>query len=154
VNEPEVETTTEAETTTAGAATPDSDTASHRSYQPTVEDDFEDLGAEFPSSSGTSTPATPATPAEVKEPKGKEKAIEKPVATEIAIASQSQPEALVQQPQEKPQEQERVHGSFERTFRFPERIDAAHVSANFRDGMLRIIVPKAQILQTRRIAIL
>ena len=40
LNEPETE------TEPARSATPDSDTQSHRSYQATVEDDFEDLGAE------------------------------------------------------------------------------------------------------------
>jgi HSP20 family molecular chaperone IbpA len=144
--EPEAETATEAEITTARATTPDSDTTSHKSYQPTVEDDFEDLGAE--ASSLFSTPSAPSTPAE---PKGKERAVEEPAATETAVVYQPQPEVPAQQ--EKPQELERVHGSFERTFRFPERIDAANVSASFKDGVLRITVPRAQVLQTRRIAI-
>jgi HSP20 family molecular chaperone IbpA len=145
--EPEAETATEAEITTARATTPDSDTISHKSYQPTVEDDFEDLGAE--ASSLFSAPSAPSTPAE---PNGKGRAVEEPAATETAVVSQPQPEVPAQQ--EKPQEQERVHGSFERTFRFPERIDAANVSASFKDGVLKITVPSAQVLQTRRIAIL
>jgi HSP20 family molecular chaperone IbpA len=150
-DEPEAETTTEIETTTAGAATPDSDTASHKSYQATVEDDFEDLGADFPSSSSS----RPSTPAESTESKGKEKAVEQPATTETAVTQQPQPEAPVpvQQHQES-QQQERVHGSFERTFRFPERIDAANVSASFKDGVLRVLVPRAQVPQSRRIAIL
>jgi len=152
-NEPEFETVTEAETATAGAATPDSDTASHKSYQPTVEDDFEDLGAE--TSSLISSPSRPSSPAEVKEPKGKEKAVEEPAATQNAVAQQPQPEAPVQQQQQQePQQDERIHGSFERTFRFPERIEAANVSASFKDGALRITVPRAQAQQVRRIAIL
>jgi HSP20 family molecular chaperone IbpA len=149
-SEPEVETTTEAETPTTRAATPDSDTASHKSYQATVEDDYEDLGAEFPSS-GSSTPAEP------REPKGKEKAVEESASTETAVATQPQPEVPVQQPQEQSQQQEhqeRVHGSFERTFRFPERIDTSNVSASFKDGVLRVTVPRAQAPQVRRIAIL
>jgi HSP20 family molecular chaperone IbpA len=153
-SEPEAETTTETETTTAGTATPDSDTASHKSYQATVEDDFEDLGADFPSSS-SSRPSTPAESTEPTEPKGKEKAVEQPTTAETALTQQPQPEAPVpaQQSQE-PQQQERVHGSFERTFRFPERIDAASVSASFKDGVLRVTVPRAQVPQLRRIAIL
>jgi HSP20 family molecular chaperone IbpA len=146
-SQPEVETTTEAETTASGAATPDSDTASHKSYQPTVEDDFDDLAADFPSS-------RPASPTEPREPKGKERAVEEPVSTETAVVTQPQAEVPVQQPQQQPQQQQRVHGSFERTFKFPERIDVANVSASFKDGALKVTVPKAQAPQIRRIAIL
>lgn len=155
-SEQEVETTTDADTTTTGAATPDtdsvSDTASQKSYQATVEDDFEDLAADFPNS-------RPSSPTEPREPKGKEKAVEEPASTETAVATQPQPEAPVQQQQQQQQEQsqrqqERIHGSFERTFRFPERIDAANVGASFKDGVLRVTVPRAQKVQVRRIAIL
>lgn len=152
LNEPEAESASVAETTTVAAATPDSDTESHKSYQPTVEDDFEDLGADasslFSASPGTSTPAEP------KEPKGKEKAVEKPVVTETAVASQPEPEVSAQQEQQSTKEQERVHGSFERTFRFPERIHAENVSASFEAGALRITVPRAQAPTVRRIAIM
>jgi HSP20 family molecular chaperone IbpA len=146
-NESEAETATEAETTPARAATPDSDTASHKSYQATVEDDFEDLAAE-----ASSLFSSPTTPAESQEPKGKEKTVDEPATTETAVAPAPQREVPAQQLQ--PQEQERVHGSFERTFRFPGRIDTANVSASFMDGLLRVIIPRAQVLQTRRIAIL
>jgi HSP20 family molecular chaperone IbpA len=132
-------------------STPDSDTSSHKSYQPTVEDDFEDLGAE--TSSTVSAPSTPATPAE---PKGKEKAVEQP--TETAVQEAPKPAVPVQQQQ--PQEpehrewlSERVHGSFERTFQFPERIDAANVRAALRNGVLSITVPKAPAPKIRQITI-
>jgi HSP20 family molecular chaperone IbpA len=151
LNEPEYETITEAETATVGAATPDSDTESHKSYQPTVEDDFEDLGAE--TSSLISSPSRPATPTEAKEPKGKGKAVDEPIATETAVTQQPQPEAPAPA-QQQPQEEERVHGSFERTFRFPQRIDGSNVSASFKDGALKINVPRVQAQQARRIAIL
>lgn len=144
-DEPEVETMVKS--TTAGAATPDSDTSSHKSYQPTVEDDFEDLAAE--ASALFSSPTAPATPTEPKEPKGKERAVEESATTETAVVPQPQPDVPAQQPQ-----QERVHGSFERTFTFPERIDTANVSASFKDGVLSITVPRAQVPQIRRIAIL
>jgi HSP20 family molecular chaperone IbpA len=90
----------------------------------------------------------------VKEAKGKEKAVEEPVASQTTLAQQPQPEAPVQQPQQEAQQDERVHGSFERTFRFPQRIDASNVSASFKEGALRITVPRAQVQQVRRIAIL
>jgi HSP20 family molecular chaperone IbpA len=152
LNESVPDTVTEAETAAVGVASPDSDTDSHKSYQATVEDDFEDLGADTSSlisaSSGTSTPA------DFKEPKGKEKAVEEPVVAVTAITPQPQPEAPVQQPQEKEAEHERNHGSFEQTFRFPERIDGNNVSASFNDGVLRVTVPRAKIQHIRRIAIL
>jgi hypothetical protein len=53
---------------------PDSDTQSHKSYQVTVEDDFEDLGVE--TSSLISASSRPSSPSEIKEPKGKEKVVE------------------------------------------------------------------------------
>jgi len=148
----EVDTTSEAESTTAGVATPDSDTQSHKSYQATVEDDFEDLGDEFSSLS------RPSTPVEPKEPKGKEKAVEEPTSTETAVVTQPQPEAPVLAPQSQPEQQleqeERIHGSFTRSFRFPTRIDVAKVSASFKDGVLRVQVPRVQAPTVRRIAIL
>jgi hypothetical protein len=151
LDEPGFETVTESETTT-GADTPHSDTESHKSYQPTVEDDFEDLGAE--TSSLVSSPSRPSSPTEVKEPKGKEKAVEESIAQPIAVTQQPQPEIPVQQQEQTPPQDERVHGSFERTFRFPERIDVANISASFKDGALRINVPRGQVQQVRKIAIL
>jgi HSP20 family molecular chaperone IbpA len=155
LNEPGYETVHDAESTTetatVGATTPDSDTESHKSYQPTVEDDYEDLGAE--SSSLISSPSRPSSPAEVKEPKGKEKAVEIPAATEIAVSQQHQAEIPAQK-QLQEQQEERVHGSFERTYRFPTRIDTENVSASFKEGALKITVPRAQVQQVRRIAIL
>ncbi|KAH3957575.1 hypothetical protein HBH51_223440 [Parastagonospora nodorum] len=130
-------------TANTGAATPDSDTQSHRSYQATVEDNFEDLGAE--TSSLVSTPRS-LSPSESTEPQAKENAI-----GDTAVATQRQPEAPVQQID--PCREERVHGSFERTFRFPERIEVANISAIFKDGILKISVPRAQV-HSRRIAIL
>ncbi|KAF1358797.1 HSP20-like chaperone [Lizonia empirigonia] len=134
----------------------ETDTSSQKSYQPTVEDDFEDLGPE--ASTLFSTSSQPTTPTE---PKGKEKAVEPSVEhretiedpeisvpTESVVTKQPHPEAPVQQEDENPR------GSFERTFRFPERIDANSVRASLKEGMLSISVPRAQVQQVRRIAIL
>lgn len=151
LNEPEYETLTMADTATIGSATVKSDTESHKSYQATVEDDFEDLGAE--TSSLLSSSSRPSSPAEIKEPKGKEKAVKEPAPTQAVFDQPSQRDASDQQ-DEAPQQEERAHGAFERTFRFPNRIDAANVSASFKDGALRITVPKAQVQQVKRIAIL
>ncbi|KAH9881582.1 hypothetical protein IAQ61_000308 [Plenodomus lingam] len=149
-SQPENEEADKTETASVQAVASDSDTESHKSYQPTVEDDYEDLGAEtssvISSSSSASKSATPA------EPKGKEKAVEPSTTTETAVVPQPQPEAPVQPRQA--QQEERAHGTFQRTFRFPERIDANNVSASFKEGVLKITVPRAQVPRSRRIAIL
>ncbi|KAF2275242.1 HSP20-like chaperone [Westerdykella ornata] len=124
----------------------DSDTESRHSYQPTVEDDFEDLGAE--TSSTISNPTTA-------EPKGKEKAVEEPTVTETSVQKQPEWEAPAQRQEPEIREllSERVRGSFERTFQFPERIDIANVSASLRNGVLSISIPKAPAFESKRIAI-
>jgi HSP20 family protein len=48
---------------------------------------------------------------------------------------------------------ERVHGSFERSVRLPEFVDADRIDASFANGLLTITVPKAQTAQPRKIAI-
>ena len=48
---------------------------------------------------------------------------------------------------------ERVHGSFERSVRLPEFVDAEHIDANFTNGLLTVTVPKAQAAQPRKISI-
>lgn len=159
--EPTAEAATDvAETESVRPRTPDSDTSSRKSYQPTVEDDFEDLGPE--ASTLFPTPSTPATPSE---PKGKEKAVEPvehdetaedpevSIPTETAVVPQPQLEVASQQQREQ-EEEERFRGSFERTYRFPERIDGSNVRASLREGVLRITVPRAQTQPARRIAVL
>jgi hypothetical protein len=126
------------------AVSPVSDTESHRSHQATVEDDFEDLGAETSSTFSANTATS-----EPKEPKGKGKAVE------TAVQQQPQPEAPAQpqQPENREWLSERVHGSFERTFQFPERIDASNVRAALKNGVLSITVPKAPAPAVRQITI-
>jgi len=48
---------------------------------------------------------------------------------------------------------ERVHGSFERSVRLPEFVDAEKIDANFANGLLTVTVPKVQAAQPRKIAI-
>lgn len=48
---------------------------------------------------------------------------------------------------------ERVHGSFERSVRLPEFVDADRIEASFTNGLLTITVPKAQAAQPRKITI-
>jgi HSP20 family protein len=48
---------------------------------------------------------------------------------------------------------ERVHGSFERSVRLPEFVDADRISASFTNGLLTITVPKAEAAKPRRIEI-
>jgi HSP20 family protein len=48
---------------------------------------------------------------------------------------------------------ERASGSFERSLRLPEFVDADKISADFANGLLTVTVPKAQAAQARRIEI-
>jgi len=48
---------------------------------------------------------------------------------------------------------ERVHGSFERSVRLPEFVDADRINAKFDHGVLTITVPKAEAAKPRRIEI-
>lgn len=135
----------------SGATTPThSDTESHKSYQATVEDDFEDLGAEVASAlSSSSNNAT-----EPQKSKGKERAVDEPTDAKLNTTAQPQPQSeLPAQQQQSIDGEEHVQLSFERTFRFSERIDSAHVVANLRNGLLSITVPKAKAPKTRRVLI-
>lgn len=48
---------------------------------------------------------------------------------------------------------ERGHGAFARTFEFAERIDGNAVTADLRNGVLTIALPKAPALSPRRIEV-
>lgn len=48
---------------------------------------------------------------------------------------------------------ERGHGDFSRTFRLPTDIDAERISADLRDGVLTVVVPKLSGGSPRRVTI-
>jgi HSP20 family protein len=48
---------------------------------------------------------------------------------------------------------ERGHGEFSRTFRLPLDIDGARISADLKDGVLTVVVPKAPGQGPRRVTI-
>ena len=48
---------------------------------------------------------------------------------------------------------ERVHGTFERSVRLPEFVNADRISASFVNGLLTITVPKAEAAQPRKIEV-
>ena len=48
---------------------------------------------------------------------------------------------------------ERVTGAFERAIRLPEFVDGDRISADYRNGLLTISIPKAQAAQPRKIEI-
>ena len=45
---------------------------------------------------------------------------------------------------------ERVYGSFERTFTLGETVDAAHCEAQFKDGVLNLVLPKIVDEKTKK----
>jgi HSP20 family protein len=48
---------------------------------------------------------------------------------------------------------ERVFGSFVRSFRLPRTVDSSRISANYKDGVLELRLPKAEEAKPRRIEI-
>ena len=48
---------------------------------------------------------------------------------------------------------ERVHGTFERSVRLPEFVNADRIAAAFANGLLTITVPKAEAAQPRKIEV-
>lgn len=48
---------------------------------------------------------------------------------------------------------ERVTGTFERSIRLPEFVDSDRISAELREGLLTVIIPKATAAQPRKIEI-
>lgn len=48
---------------------------------------------------------------------------------------------------------ERFHGTFERSFNFKTQLDSARVKASYKDGVLKISVPKAESAKPKEIAV-
>jgi HSP20 family protein len=48
---------------------------------------------------------------------------------------------------------ERIYGSFTRSFSLPTSVDAAKIAASYRDGVLEIVLPKAEEAKPKRIQI-
>jgi HSP20 family molecular chaperone IbpA len=97
----------------------ESDASSEKSHAATVEDDYDDVDAPVATPASTAT----ATPAPEKE---------QPQATEFTA------------PQPKFWVAERKVGEFARSFSFSQRIEQDFVSADLKNGVLHVVVPKSQ----------
>ncbi|KAK7421058.1 hypothetical protein QQX98_002416 [Neonectria punicea] len=104
-----------------------SETHSTSSHKATVEDEFESVAHETRSDAEAA-----GTPKEVQQAKPAQK-----------------------QPADKSKYwlTERSIGEFSRSFNFPTRVDQDAVTANFQDGILTIVVPKAKKHESRRITV-
>ena len=49
--------------------------------------------------------------------------------------------------------QERFEGAFKRVVGLPEEVEASRIEATYRDGILRIVVPKREAVKPRRIEV-
>ena len=49
---------------------------------------------------------------------------------------------------------ERVYGAFTRRFTLPTAVDAARIAATYKDGVLEVIVPKAETAKPKRVEII
>merc|ERR1712137_1524075 len=110
----------------------ESTSSSNKSLKATVEDENED-----------SATVASATPAETPAPS------EAPASQEVSKNQQQQADA----DKSSYWISERSVGSFARSFSFPQRVDQDAVKASLKDGILSIIVPKAQAPAKRRIQI-
>src|SRR5262245_52470722 len=48
---------------------------------------------------------------------------------------------------------ERVHGTFARSFTLPKNVDGAKISATYKDGILEVMVPKAEAAKPKKVVI-
>ena len=48
---------------------------------------------------------------------------------------------------------ERVYGAFTRSFSLPTTVDAARIAATYKDGVLEVVVPKAEMAKPKRVEI-
>jgi HSP20 family molecular chaperone IbpA len=48
---------------------------------------------------------------------------------------------------------ERVQGSFKRTFQLPQTVDEERITASFANGLLTVVVPKAELPKARKIEV-
>lgn len=48
---------------------------------------------------------------------------------------------------------ERVHGRFERSFALPQNVDQERIQARYENGVLEIVIPKAEVAKSRTIQI-
>jgi len=78
--------------------------------------------------------------------------VETPKATD-GDTKEAKKEEKPAEPKEKYWVSERSVGEFSRSFTFPVRVDADHVQASMKNGILSIVVPKAKKEQARKIAI-
>lgn len=72
---------------------------------------------------------------------------------EKQVAKKGKQEVQKHEPETKYWVSERSVGEFHRSFSFPSRIDQDSVKASLKNGILSIIVPKAQAAKTRKINI-
>lgn len=49
--------------------------------------------------------------------------------------------------------EERVYGSFTRSFSLPTTVDTARIAASYKDGVLEVVLPKAEEAKPKKIAI-
>jgi HSP20 family protein len=70
-----------------------------------------------------------------------------------AVSKTEEAKEVAQEPKSKYWIHERSYGSFNRTFKFPARVDTDAVTASLNNGVLSIVVPKAKAREPRRIVI-
>jgi len=93
-----------------------------------------------------------ATVSEEDDEAAKEKGVPTPAESPAAEPA-AEPATAPAAPADKFWVSERSVGEFSRSFNFPSRVDQDGVTANLKDGVLTVVVPKAKKHETRRVAI-
>lgn len=71
----------------------------------------------------------------------------------LTIKGERKREAVVEEKADKVQRTERVFGTFVRAFALPETADTTKVSAEYKDGVLTLVIPRAEETKPRSIEV-
>jgi len=129
----------------------------------TVKDDASESGDETEKNNRGGTPPLKATVQDESEAKAKEQGTTEVLNTPAASAAPASnnnntnnfvvPSIPPKKASIKYWVTERSIGEFTRMFSFPDRVDQDGVSANLKDGILTVVIPKSKKHETRRIAV-
>jgi HSP20 family molecular chaperone IbpA len=122
----------------AAPSSPVSETSSRKSFQATVEDSDENDDFDVVSN--------------FSEQEKEQKKPQQPAAPAVQPQAQVQPKPT-EQPQPQPKPRQRVVREFTRTYTFPSPVNYDATTADLKDGLLTVVVPKPQKHEPRRIVI-
>ena len=135
----------------------DEHTLTIKGHTETVKESGKEAEAVEEATEGTATPASESIQShhatvEDEEPANSSAAQEASSSSEVVKPTPAEP-AKAEQSQQQNWISERHYGEFTRSFNFPSRVDQEAVKASLKNGILSIVVPKAEAPESRRINI-